>query len=345
MIDGKSIINVGPEWRSITGGVSAVESQYSLIYKPWRHVVTAKGAANTLMKYLIFIKAVLTLFFLFLIDRRIRIVHVHGASYSSFARKNIVINLAHFFKKKTVFHCHGAKFKQFTANNRERVLKMLHKVDCVVCLSESWKEWFETECECKNVIIISNIIPEAKLSVGNKSCSELSLLFLGYLGERKGIYDLLDTLAQLKDYNVKLYFGGNGEVEKVTARVYELAIENKAEYLGWISGEAKIDILNRAHVYVLPSYNEGLPISILEAMSYGLPIVTTPVGGIPSVVKDNENGFLVQPGDKEALQQAILKFVKQPALITTMGAKSTEKVKAYLPDAVEEQLKQMYESL
>ena len=344
MIDGRKIVSVGVEWRVIKGGVSAVEDQYSRIYSPWRHVATAT-TGSALKKALVFLKGIVTLFFLLLLDRKIEVIHIHGASYSSFYRKRVVVNMSRFFKKKVVFHCHGAEFKLFTSQNRERVLKMLHRVNCVVCLSRSWKEWFEHECGCTNVVVINNIIPAPELRGCEKQDKELSLLFLGYLGKRKGTYDLLDVLARLGDTPVKLYYGGDGEVEQVASRVKELAIEDKVEYLGWVSGDKKIDILNRAHVYVLPSYNEGLPISVLEAMSYGMPVISTKVGGIPSIVKNDENGFIIEPGDKDALQQAIMEFVNNRSLIARMGADSVEKAKPHLPEAVEQQLKHMYESL
>ena len=109
---------------------------------------------------------------------------------------------------------------------------------------------------------------------------------------------------------------------------------------GWVSGEKKTRLLNWADVYILPSFNEGLPISILEAMSYGCPVISTPVGGIPEVVRDN--GTLVTPGDSEEIFRAIAKYVDNPEIIQTEGKESVTNVAPYLAENVMKELKELY---
>ena len=116
-------------------------------------------------------------------------------------------------------------------------------------------------------------------------------------------------------------------------------------YLGWVSGAEKIDVFNIADIFVLPSYNEGLPISILEAMSYGLPILSTTVGGIPEIVENGVNGFLVEPGDKNALLEFLEVLVLNKTKRLEMGEKSRLVVADHLPNSVESQLKNLYNSL
>ena len=84
-------------------------------------------------------------------------------------------------------------------------------------------------------------------------------------------------------------------------------------------------------IYILPSYNEGLPISVLEAMSYSLPIISTTVGGIPEILKNGENGFIMEPGDKDAIYHAIFSLMEDKNLCGEMGRKSFEKVQVHLP--------------
>ena len=116
------------------------------------------------------------------------------------------------------------------------------------------------------------------------------------------------------------------------------------KFEGWVSGEKKIELLNWADVYILPSFNEGLPISILEAMSYKKPIISTPVGGIPEVV-DKTNGILVTPGNDEEIFSAMKHYVDYKADITKHGEESYKKAETYLPDYVLNHLKRIYESL
>ena len=100
-----------------------------------------------------------------------------------------------------------------------------------------------------------------------------------------------------------------------------------------------------ADAFILPSYNEGLPISVLEAMSYSLPVISTTVGGIPEILKNGENGFIMEPGDKDAIYHAVVSLMEDKSLCKDMGKKSFEKVQVHLPEYVEKQLETLYDSL
>ena len=89
-------------------------------------------------------------------------------------------------------------------------------------------------------------------------------------------------------------------------------LDEMVKFVGWVSGDAKSKILSTTDILVLPSYYEGLPISVLEAMSYAMPVITTPVGGIPEVVTDGVEGTLFTPGDKASLTQTIDTYIENP---------------------------------
>ena len=108
-----------------------------------------------------------------------------------------------------------------------------------------------------------------------------------------------------------------------------------------MSGDKKVDLLNWADVFILPSHNEGLPISILEAMSYGLPVISSPVGGIPEVVGEG-NGVLVTPGSDAEIAKAMMRYVGNPGLVAKEGAAGRRVVETYLPGYVMEHLKDIY---
>lgn len=346
MIEGNNILTVGVDCSRVLGGVSAVEMEYSKLYKHWQHVTTAT-TGSALKKWMIFILGLIKFLYFMFFNKKIEIVHIHGASYSSFWRKRIIINISKFFNKKTIFHCHGAEFKLFTMKNKRSVVKTLNKCDCIVCLSESWKKWFDDLCECKYIVIIKNIIPNPKIysSQIKFDIDFVKILFLGELGKRKGIYDLLYAVASIDKIKIKLLYGGNGDVEKVAQLARELKITDKVEYLGWVSGERKVQVLNEADIFVLPSYNEGLPISILEAMSYRLPIISTFVGGIPEIVHNKVNGFIINPGDNKGLRESLEILAQNEQMRLKMGIESEKLVKSHLPEFVENQLKNLYSSL
>lgn len=345
MLEAKNVLTIGIDYSVVHGGVAAVESVYSTFYQPFNHVATVVdyGACR---KLLTFFKAYAQFWKWMLWHKEIKIVHVHGASDASFWRKRIFINLAKMFGKKVVFHCHGSEFQRFTSQHQNAVRKTLNKCDCIIALSESWKEWFEKTIHHKNIVVIKNVI--APPHVKKIKHDGFVMLFLGRLGKRKGIYDLMDVLVNHRtefEGKIKFLFGGDGDVEQVKEIIKKNGLENIAEYQGWVNGEKKEHLLNMADTYILPSYNEGLPISVLEAMSYSLPIISTTVGGIPEVLTNGENGFIMEPGDKNAIYQAIHALMKNGKLREQMGKKSFEKVQVHLPDYVAKQLRDLYDSL
>jgi glycosyltransferase involved in cell wall biosynthesis len=155
-------------------------------------------------------------------------------------------------------------------------------------------------------------------------------LFLGRLGQRKGVYDLLQAADALvnrqhqKDF--MFYLAGDGEVEQVKQVVQEKRLENNVQVLGWIGEEEKLEWLKKADIMVLPSYNEGLPMSILEAMAAGKIIISGRVGGIPDLVTDGENGFLITPGDVESLQKHLLFVATHPEQMMRMAENNRRKI-------------------
>lgn len=344
-MDTNNILTIGIDYRLVHGGVAAVESVYSTFYEPFNHVATVVDYGQV-RKLFAFFKAYGLFWKWMLFHKEIKIVHVHGASDASFWRKRIFINLAKMFGKKVVFHCHGAEFKRFANQNLDTVKETLDKCDVIIALSESWREWFQDTFNHPSVVVVKNVVPQPH--VAKIVHEKFVLLFLGRLGKRKGIYDLMDVLADHKaefDGKLKFLYGGDGDVKQLQAIIKDKGLENIAEYHGWVNGEKKERLLNLADAYILPSYNEGLPISVLEAMSYSLPIISTKVGGIPEILKNGKNGYLIEPGDKDAIWLSIKELMEDKINCVKMGASSKEIVKEHLPEFVETQLRQIYCSL
>lgn len=341
----RRILTLSSAYSPPKGGIAQVVQSYSTMYPEFNHVATKKGDSSIEKLWSLTLSLFVFLYFCFCKD--IRIVHVHGASNNSFRRKRVFINIAKFLGKKVVYHVHGAEFKEFYRCHPKQVEALFKRVDITVALSESWKLFFESAVGHKRVRIIENVVPQPTIRIINRD-GRVHFLFLGELGRRKGIYDLLDSIADNVDYiksKAVFHIGGSGEVEKVMQRISELGLEETVIFEGWVTGEKKIDLLNLADVYILPSYNEGLPVSILEAMSYRLPIISTPVGGIPEVVIENENGILVEPGNKTATGRAIIRMIENESFRRKAGEASFNRVKPYFPENVAEKLDAMYREL
>ena len=120
--------------------------------------------------------------------------------------------------------------------------------------------------------------------------------------------------------NLHLILGGDGDEKGVQRLVTSHSLEDRVDILGWVSGERQIAAFAHADIYALPSYNEGFPGSILEALAMGLPIVATPVGGVPELVVHGQNGFLVEPGNVTAIAHALEALAHDPDLRIKMGS-------------------------
>lgn len=341
----KNILTIGIDYRVVRGGVAAVENVYSTFYQPFNHVTTTVTNGQV-KKLLVLCKAIMQFLYWMLFHPEIKIVHVQGSVGASFWRKAIFIYIAKFFHKKVVWHMHAGRFAVFYQQHRYAVRKVVNKSDVIIALSEYWKEYFKNEFPTKRVEIIKNVISAPR--VHKQQTGYFTLLFLGLLGKNKGIYDLLECIWDHKvefQGKLKLYIGGNGEIEHVKQLIKEYGIADIVIFEGWVSGDKKIELLNKSDAYILPSYKEGLPISILEAMSYGMPIISTPVGGIPEIVSNGENGYLVEPGNKEDIYKAIISLLNDSDLRNRMGSVSLSRVGEHLPEYVEKQLETLYDSL
>lgn len=148
------------------------------------------------------------------------------------------------------------------------------------------------------------------------------IAFLGLIGQRRGTDVLIEALAMLARRNVpfRAVIAGNGAVEEAIAQAKALNIIDRLDFPGWI-GEAEADaVLNAADIFVLPSRAENQPVSILEAMARGVPVVATRVGAIPEQIDDGTSGLLVNPGEAEPLAEALERLILSPDAHAAMGA-------------------------
>lgn len=334
------------------GGQSAVVYAYNHYFERLRYVSTWKQASH-IGKILYFLRGYFIFLYLMIFDRSIKIVHIHAASGPSFERKMLLAKTAKLFGKKIVLHMHAGDFDNYyqksTIGTKKRIRELVLGCDKLIALSHSWVDYYiKFGKPAKDVILLNNIVIAPTKINPRTDTVPVHFLFLGWLGDKKGVFDLLDTIIANKDClmgKFHLRLGGFDNYNKIRSIIADNGLEHLVTLVGWVSGEKKIECLEWADVFILPSYYEGLPISILEAMSYGMPIISTPVGGIPEVVKDGDNGFLVTPGDKKAIFKAINTFVEHPEIVNSMGQQSLKFVEPYYPKQVLEHLRKIYEDL
>ncbi|AEI39540.1 glycosyltransferase family 4 protein [Paenibacillus mucilaginosus] len=282
-----------------------------------------------------------------------KIYHLHSAADGSFYRKALYTFLLRLFGKKVIFHIHGSSFQEFHDRSRFNawlIRRTLNRSNGIIVLSEQMKGLVLTYCGNEKIWILPNPIqvPAAWNAAGEGEDRPVQLLFMGEIGPRKGIYDLVEALSRLDEsarQRTLLHVCGNHEIEKLKRLIEEKQLTDTCIVHGWIDGETKAAMLKNADVYILPSYQEGLPVSILEAMAYELPIISTNVGGIPEVVLNNENGFVITPGDVEALGRAVIRLTEDAELRRRFGQKSRSLVAPHDLGLVVGNLHQIYKSV
>jgi len=235
---------------------------------------------------------------------RFDIVHIHLSEPVSAYRKSLFFLTAKLFRKKIILHFHSYS-PETTINSKHKKLykKMFLSANKVIVLSNLWKEWTKEHLGIeKNVVVVYNPCPKIDMEAGEIEKKE-QILYAGTITKRKGYHDLIRAFALIagKHPSWCLVFAGNGEIDEAEKCAKELGIEQQVYFAGWVTGEQKNDIFRESAIFCLPSYKEGFPMSVLDAWAYGLPVITTPVGGLPDIVTDGENALLFNPGDIDTL--------------------------------------------
>lgn len=261
------------------------------------------------------------------------LVHVHSASRASFWRKSVVCLMARLAGRPYLLHLHGGAFARFYhlecgAFARRFVRSVLAHAALVLAVSEHWRAELERICPQAKVEVLPNAValppPEACRARGTacEAGAARRILFLGQLHAEKGVLDLVRAFARIAGRfpHALLVCAGPGPHAGIEALARELGVAERVHCPGWLEGEKKRRAFAEADVFVLPSYAEGLPMALLEAMSHRVPVIASPVGGIPQVVRDGENGLLVPAGDVAGLAHALAAVLGDPALAARFGA-------------------------
>jgi glycosyltransferase involved in cell wall biosynthesis len=190
--------------------------------------------------------------------------------------------------------------------------------------------------------------PPVAISVPELPAKPNLILFLGRLEAAKGIYDLLDAVARVRAAvpDLRLVCAGDGDRIGVAHYAERLGIADAVKFTGWVGPSGKRALLEHAAAFALPSYDESLPVSLVEAMSAGIPVVASPVGGIAEVVADGASGFLVAPGDKGAIERSLRRLLMDRKLAARMSIAARETAKArFSPERALPVIENLYESL
>lgn len=250
---------------------------------------------------------------------------------------------------------------------KENIAKVFNKYTKVIVLSDEWKERFTKFLPAEKIEVIANYAPirdleSVKASLDHRYDNR-QVVFLGELGKRKGGYDFGRIIKAFREKagDVRFVFCGDGQQDDKAAildeikknvpnalidsymnagPVLDICSDSKADpskdeakrteiyFTGWVRGAEKDKILDESSVFILPSYQEGLPMSILEAMGFGLPVISTAVGGIPKLGGEDSGCFICEPGDVDSMADAYAGIMSDIDTYKTLSLKNLQKAKA-----------------
>ena len=342
----KKVLFIGPDKKCL-GGIASVLASYSNNFEPFNYLPTnsKKGKVAGYLRLLLS----LSLLPVERIKGR-KILHIHYGAGKSFMRKRIVMSVGRLLGYKVVGHSHSGHFKgQVSKNGRKKIRRQLGNVNSHVVLTRHWREFFADTLGL-SASIVNNIINHAETyrPITVDADKPLVLYYLGRLTEKKGVSEMLDAIKKVLEGNhkIRLIMGGDGDQRSlIEQKILALGLENVVDYRGPLNSEECRQVINESDVMILPSYAEGLPISILEAFEFSRPVITTGVGGIPDLVTDGYNGKIISPGDINSICDAIIYFDSHREEIKRMGANGKQSLSPYYPESVLKALVQVYEPL
>ena len=274
------------------------------------------------------------------------IVHFHTSRHLALLKDLLLVAvLKANYRCKVVGHIHHASYQSLlvggssaarafqvqllmTAFDRMILMSENIKQELALKLSPAGRRRFETKAR-----VVHNFIPLPQWQEQSHMRSgPVTLFFIGNVGRQKGIHDLIECATELKRSGLEFRlvlagpFDSPVEGERLREQVRSLRLGDVIQFTGPVFGAQKAALFQGADIFVLPSYGEGVPLSMLEAMSYRLPVVATAVGGIPEVLANQGTGLLVKPGDVPGLAAALRKLLLSSELRLELGRAGRERV-------------------
>jgi glycosyltransferase involved in cell wall biosynthesis len=261
-----------------------------------------------------------------LVVRHADLIWIHSSYGASFRRKAVVTMLTTMVRRPFIFHVHGSDFVNYYERSglveRWLVRRVFTRAACVIALSPAWGQRLTTIAPRARVECVMNPVdlPEVDRAVGRAA----AIVSLGRVSDRKGSFVLIEAFSLFAAAypTARLVLAGDGEVERARDLANARGLGDRVDVPGWMSKDECQEQLRGATVFVLASRDEGLPVALLEAMASSVPCIATPVGGIPDVLEDNANGFLVPVDDPVALADRIRWVLDNPETASDVGRRA-----------------------
>jgi glycosyltransferase involved in cell wall biosynthesis len=254
-------------------------------------------------------------------------VHVNMGERLSLFRKGAVVVACHLLRVPVVLHLHAQMqpfYRKLPTALQGLTRWVFSLAASVVVIGPAARRFVTQELRvpADRVEVVINGVPEPieprrPATPGGPH----RVLFLGNLSQSKGVGDLLQALARLRSLTPGLHvtFAGGGDVAGYQAQARKLGLDSLVRFEGWCDQRQVARLLAASDVLVLPSYDEVLPLVILEALAHGVAVVCTPVGEIPSLLTDGVDACYVRPGDVDSIAAGLQRVLREPQLRETLG--------------------------
>lgn len=280
-----------------------------------------------------------------------RIVHVHSTVRGSMYRKVGCVLLAKLLRRRVVLHLHSGPGDIETFRSRLGHFDLAYlragfgAADVVLAVSDASARALASAFGAEQIAVVPNAVPPATPShrPGPDDGAPLAVYLGGFANPVKGGEILLEALRDRAVAPLRFVLAGPGDPPWGDGAPPSAAAG--AEWRGWLEGSAKEELLGEADAFVLASTSEGLPMALLEAMSRGLAIVATAVGGVPDVVADRVEALVVAPGDPAALAEALGEIGRDEGLRRELGEAALRRSAEFSPEAVAGRLERIYREL
>ncbi|MFG1379719.1 glycosyltransferase family 4 protein [Xanthobacter autotrophicus] len=258
------------------------------------------------------------------VARKPDLLHVNLSSHGSTLRKLVLCQAARLLGVPYLIHMHGSRFRwyweQAPALLAGRIDSLFAHAERVLVLGTAWRDLVASRVPsaAERIEILPNATPVVTTDPMLRNATP-TVLFLGHVGARKGVPQLVDALSELREENWQAIIAGNGDVEPTRQVIGERGLGDRIKLTGWVGPQDVASLLASSDILVLPSFDENLPMSVIEGMAYGLAVVTTPVGAVTDIVAHGETGLLVPPGDVPALKAALAGLLRDVGLRARLG--------------------------
>ena len=324
------VLIIGPSLED-HGGISKVEKNIITNWPDCNYVLNnlvTHEDGSSFKKIIIFLKSIFSYIKHIAINKP-HLIHVHFSINASILRKSFFVVTAKTLNVKILLHSHTGEMERILKSSswiyKKYIIFILNLADGLIVLGSRDINVYAKYIRNYTPVVLKNGV---EIQERQTDLTSKQIISVGSLGVRKGTYDLLEAIPKvLESYPDAIFIlVGDGEVETVNNIIKKNDLIENVRVPGWLNFNQVKEIYLSSSIFVLPSHYEGMPMSILEAMSFGLPVISTDINGIPDIILDGETGLIIEPSKINELSSAIIKLLQNYQYRLILGSNGKKRI-------------------